>query len=144
MFTRLSSLLDQFKISQPTESPIYAHWTKSAGEAISAHTLDLSIRDTTLDVVLDSPTWAHQLLHEQQSALARMQSHGYHNLSELSIRVKMPNTAKKRAPPKKNSKPKDWTVSPEMRQLFECCAETSESPKLKSAYRKLSELDVSE
>ena len=144
MLTKISSLLGKIDISPPVKAPIYEHWATAAGENVSEHTLNLEIHNDTLNVVVDSPMWAHQLIHEQTSVVERMKEHGYHNLSGISIRVKIPASVSNDPPEPIPRKGKNRTVSPELIRLFEKSAENSASEEVKEAFRKLSNLDLNE
>ena len=144
MFAKLSSLIDRLEITPPVKAPIYEHWAAAAGANISAHTLNLEIQNDTLGVVVDSPMWAHHLIHEQTSVVERMKEQGYHNLSGISIRVKIPAPVMSDPPVRRRRKGKNRKVSPELVRLFEKSAENSTSEEVKAAFRKLSKLDLNE
>ncbi len=144
MFTKITSLLEDISLPAPQEAPIYRHWADSAGAQIAKHTLHLEFSDTTLNVVVDSPTWAHQLIHKQQSIADSMKNRGYHNLSGISIRVKIPASPRPVAQQTGARQGKDRKVSPEMLDLFEKCAGKSASDEVAAAFKKLSKLNLSD
>lgn len=89
-FQKIGTILGSIKFKEPVAPPIYEHWLEAAGDAIADHTVNLDVRGDTLEVAVDSPTWAHEVIHNQQSILIHLQSSHYRKLTAIAVKVKIP------------------------------------------------------
>ncbi len=144
MLTKVSSIVAEIDLQPPAVLPIYADWAEVVGDSIFEHTTSLKVRSAILEVAVDSPTWAHQLLHRQPTIVKGMQALGYHQLSSLSIRVMVRTKESQTQPVRKPELQRHRPVTSEMKELFDKCAATANSLNLKVAYQKLGRLTRTE
>ena len=117
-------------------SPIYRDWKEAVGEAIADNTVELRSEGATLHVAVNSSTWAHELINQQNSVLRHLQERGYRELTEMSIRIRVSNPI--RRPTLKKPPPTRRTTTPELRELFEQLASESQNPEMRAAFLRMS------
>ena len=121
---------------------IYKTWRQVAGTSIADNTIDLKIDGDVLHVAVNSPTWAHELINQQNSILLHLRDSGYDQLTEMSIRIRVANSRSVPKPRKKirNSR----TSTPELQNLFARLASESTDPDTKETFLRLSRKSVND
>ena len=122
--------------SEDTNSVLFQDWIKSAGESISKHTRQVHIRKGIIEIVVDSPTWAHQIINQQNTLVQRMRDRGHSGISELSVRVKI--VKKFKQPQHILVKPQQRKFSKNSGKIFSELAANSSNPKIKEIFLRLS------
>ncbi len=126
-----------------TETTIFSHWKKAAGQNIADNTTKLQIEGNSLSVTVNSPTWAHALINSQSTILSQMIQCGYEGLEEIAIRVAVER--------KRNSlrKKKAVTEEPEAQllpaglgQVFVEIAKNASNPETKETFLRLSRISA--
>lgn len=149
-YSKLSDIIAGIKLPdaplQFNQTRIFQDWNQAAGAAIAENTLNLSIDGSILSVTVNSPTWAHELINNQSTILARLMESGYKNLQEMAIRVNV-TVGRKLAQQSKvpqESQPLTPAISPRLKHLFIEIAENSSNPDTKATFMRLSKLDSPE
>ena len=121
---------------------IYKTWNLVVGSSIADNTIELKIDGDVLHVAVNSPTWAHELINQQNSILQHLRDSGYKELTEMSIRIRVANSRNVPTPRKKirNSR----TSTPEMQNLFARLASESTDPDTKETFLRLSRKSVND
>ena len=142
-FKKVSEILSQGIVpprpESYSESALFHAWKAAAGDAIARHTVITRIKGSAIEVEVDSPIWAHRVIHEQESILAKLRELEYPHLFTLSLRLSVPRPAAKQPPqppPKSHAK----RISPEVSELFKQLAKQGEHVELKEIYSKLAQL----
>ncbi len=144
-YSKLSKILTDIDIPDApkrfAESQLFQDFNEAAGEAIAANTLNLSVDGPVLNVSVNSPTWAHELINNQSSILEKLIELDYSNLKELAIRVNVA-AAKKKPRLRTNLAPQtsERTVNPELKDLFVDIAEKSANSNTRKTFLRLSRL----
>ncbi|MDE0309304.1 MAG: DciA family protein [Acidiferrobacterales bacterium] len=138
----LSSFLEESDVLRKSpdfkNSDIYRTWKSAAGASIYDNTDSLTIEDDVLYVSVNSSTWAHELINQQNSILQTLQENGFRNLTEMSVRIrvqKSPGT-----PLRKKKKQQSRTITPRMRDLFQRLAAQSKNKEAREVFLRLSKL----
>ena len=113
-----------------------------AGASIADNTIELIIDDNVLHVAVNSPTWAHELINQQNSILQHLRDSGYEELTEMSIRIRVANSRSVPTPRKKTGNSR--TSTPEMQNLFARLASESTDPDTKETFLRLSRKSVND
>lgn len=145
-FKKLHTVLaDSALFKNPPEfkrATIYRMWRQVVGASIAENTIELTIDNNMLNVAVNSPTWAHELINQQNSILKNLHGCGFENLTEMSVRIRVANVRSSPAPQKKYSKPQ--TITPQMRELFARLASESADPETKETFMRLSRTSTGE
>ncbi len=134
-----SILLDSLSLRQPaqhTQSPVYRNWRKAVGNPIAENTSNLKIEGNILHVVVNSPTWAHELINQQASILEALRAEGHLKLTEMSIRIQVP--VSKPTPVSPTMPKRERRITPGLRNLFAQLSSESRNPEVKQIFRRLS------
>ncbi len=94
------------------------------------------IEDNILHVSVNSSTWAHELINQQNSILQTLRESGYESLTEMSIRIRVQNSPKTPVPRQKKNYTR--TISPSTRKLFVRLAAQSKNTEAKEIFLRLS------
>lgn len=57
----VGGLLTEISKRKEIQDKLWSAWEKAAGEEAARHTRRLQVKESTLQVVVDSSTWAHEL-----------------------------------------------------------------------------------
>ena len=67
---------------------VFSRWEDVVGEGVAAHSRPISLRQSTLVVAVDHPTWATQLRYLGSSILGRItEAVGHEVATRLEVRV---------------------------------------------------------
>lgn len=142
-FKKISEILGQGIVpprpESYSESALFHAWKAAAGDAIAQHTVITRIKGSTIEVEVDSPIWAHRVIHEQESILANLRELEYPDLFTLSLRLSVPRPAVKR-PPRPTPQTHTKRISPEVSELFKQLAKQGEHTELNEIYSKLGQI----
>lgn len=70
------------------DDKLFSSWQKLAGEACSAHTVRLTLKNGVLYVYLDSPTWRQELILKDTKRLAeRMERQSGYTIARIKVRT---------------------------------------------------------
>ena len=141
-YQKMSDVLTALKFSQEPEefadSQFFKDWNEAAGSMIAKNTWELNEKGDILQVVVNSSTWAHELINQQQSIVKRMQSLGYERITGLSIRIQVPKSVKMRNIHKKTSEAP--SVSVELLETFTQLAMESKNSGTRELFERLSQI----
>ncbi len=146
-YSKLSKIIAGLNIPDPppqfSETRIFQDWRKAAGATIADNTLNLRMDETVLSVTVTSPTWAHELINNQSTILARLIESGYKNLQEMAIRVNVAAGRKsaQRTKTLPESQPPNPVITPRLKKLFAEIAKNSSNTDTKATFLRLSKLD---
>ena len=146
-YSKLSEILTDIDLPdtppQFNETKLFQDWSAAAGETIANSTLNLSISGNVLAVTVGSPIWAHELINNQSTILARLIESGYKSLQEMAIRV---NVSTRRTTPRaygeSASRSRESAVTPKLQKLFVEIAEKSNNPKTRETFLRLSKIQT--
>ena len=141
-YQKISDVLKAIKLTEEpevySESPLFKDWAEAAGPMIAKNTWNLAAKGEVLQVVVNSSTWAHELINQQQSIVEKMQVLGYRKITSMSIRIQVPKPVKFRDFTRKTSEAP--TVSAELRETFAQLAKESTDPKTREFFKKMSKI----
>lgn len=146
-YSKLSDFLSRAELPNApesfTETTIFRHWKKAAGQNIADNTAKLQIEGNSLSVTINSPTWAHALINSQTTILSKMNQCGFEDLEEIVIRVAVEgkrNTSRR----KKDAaeKPQDQLLPARLSQVFVEIAKNASNPKTKETFLRLSRISA--
>ncbi len=146
-YSKLSDFLTRVELpSAPesfTESTIFNHWKKAAGQNIADNTTKLQIEGNSLSVTVNSPTWAHALINSQSTILSQMIQCGFEDLDEIVIRVAV--EGKRKTPRKKKAvteEPEAQLQPARLSQVFVEIAKNASNPETKETFLRLSRISA--
>ncbi len=144
-YSKLSDFLSRAELpSAPesfTETTIFRHWKKAAGQNIADNTAKLQIEGNSLSVTINSPTWAHALINSQTTILSKMNQCGFEDLEEIVIRVavegKRNTSHRKKAV---TEEPQAQLLPARLSQVFVEIAKNASNPETKETFLRLSRI----
>lgn len=144
-YSKLSDFLTSVELpSAPesfTETTIFSHWKKAAGQNIADNTTKLQIEGNSLSVTVNSPTWAHALINSQSTILSQMIQGGFEDLEEIVIRVAVEgkrNTLRKKKAV--TDEPQAQLPPAKLSQVFVEIAKNASNPETKETFLRLSRI----
>ena len=146
-YSKLSEILPDIDLPdtppQFNETKLFQDWSAAAGETIANSTLNLSISGNVIAVTVSSPIWAHELINNQSTILARLIEAGYKSLQEMTVRV---SVSARRTTPRSYgesaSRSSQPAVTPKLQKLFVEIAEKSNNPKTRETFLRLSKIQT--
>ncbi len=146
-YSKLSDFLTKVELpSAPesfTETTIFRHWKKAAGQNIADNTTKLQIEGNSLAVTVNSSTWAYELFNSQSTILSQMNQWGFEDLEEIVIRVAVEG---KRNTPRKTKvdteEPQAQLLPARLSQVFVEIAKNSSNPETKETFLRLSRISA--
>ena len=146
-YYKLSDFLTRVELpSAPeafTETTIFRHWKKAAGQNIADNTTKLQIEGNSIFVTVNSSTWAYELFNSQSTILSQMNQCGFEGLEEIVIRVAV--EGKRNTPRKKKvvTKESEAQLLPAgLSQVFVEIAKKASNPETKETFLRLSRISA--
>jgi len=146
-YSKLSDFLTRAELpSAPesfTETTIFSHWKKAAGQNIADNTTKLQIEGKSLFVTVSSPIWRYELNNSQSTILSQMIQCGFEDLEEIVIRVAVEskrNSLRKKIADKE--KPHAQLLPARLSQVFVDIAKNASNPETKETFLRLSRISA--
>jgi len=121
-----------------SQSELFQCWEQAAGEKVAAQTENLNITNGLLEVQVNSPTWAHEVINRQTTILERLNKSGYRSLTSLSVGVYVRKPVQLKY--ERRTPRTQRTVTPEMLAVFKKIAKRSVNPAIKERFKRLSKI----
>ena len=146
-YSKLSDFLSRVELPSAPESfsetTIFNHWKKVAGQNIADNTTKLQIEGNSLAVTVNSSTWAYELFNSQSTVLSQMNQCGFEDLEEIVIRVAVQGKRNTRHKKKAaTEKPEAQLLPARLSQVFVEIAKNASNPETKETFLRLSRISA--